>query len=95
MTLHQVRPRRRHLTTAATPPARSRGSTSGGAFMPATEHAILKARILRALMRHKAECGLADDEQILISYAALLKVPAIRYAPWLYDELRGEERLDG
>ena len=56
-------------------------------------HAAFKGRLLRALMQHKEECGLGDDSQVMISYLALLKVPSIRNSPWLYEALRGEERL--
>ena len=64
--------------------------------MPATdEHTAFKARILRAFMRHKAECGLGDDEMVMIAWPALLKVPSIRNSQWLHQALSGEERLDG
>ena len=47
-------------------------------------------------MANKDKLGVGDDEQVLIAYAALLKVPGIRNSQWLHDALRGEEpRLDG
>jgi hypothetical protein len=53
-----------------------------------------RARVLRALLRHRDELGLGSDEQVLIAWPALLMVPNIRHAPWLAEALRGEERLD-
>jgi len=62
---------------------------------PIDPDVAFKARVLRSLMRHKAACGVGDDEQVMIAWQGLLQVPSIRNSQWLYDALRGEElRLD-
>lgn len=62
----------------------------------APEFASIHAELARLSIKHKAECGLGDDEMVMIAWPALLKVPSIRNSTWLHEALAGEERqLDG
>jgi hypothetical protein len=64
--------------------------------MAATELPIaeLRGRVVRALLRHRDELGLGSDEQVVQAWSALIHVPAIRYARWMAEAIRGAERLD-